>query len=215
MSVYRKLLYCVLFLVVPVACNRRPEGVLSRSTMRKVLVDLHKTDGLISVKNYRGEQKNECYQNVLMNYGISQAQFDSSIVWYSSKPKIFEKIYIDVLEDLQTENDFWAHILQQQKAQENMQRPELAFLDSLIPKILTQSPDSQRIFLDILLGSYQEPEQKAFPMRSIYKIQLQDSIFKMLQDTARQKSPKTNKEKTSQRGIIRRGEMQLKEMVSK
>lgn len=215
MSVYRKLLYCVLFLVVPVACNRRPEGVLSRSTMRKVLVDLHKTDGLISVKNYRGEQKNECYQNVLMNYGISQAQFDSSIVWYSSKPKIFEKIYIDVLEDLQTENDFWAHILQQQKAQENMQRPELAFLDSLIPQILTQTPDSQRIYLDILLGNYQKPKQEPFPMRSIYKIQLQDSIFKALQDTARQKHPKAGIEKTSQRGFIKKKEMQPKEMVAK
>lgn len=215
MSVYRKLLYCVLFLVVPVACNRRPEGVLSRSTMRKVLVDLHKTDGLISVKNYRGEQKNECYQNVLMNYGISQAQFDSSIVWYSSKPKIFEKIYTDVLEELQAENDFLAHILQQQKATKNMQRPELAFLDSLIPQILKQTTDSQRIYLDILLGNYQEPEQESFPMRSIYKIQLQDSIFKALQDTARQKHPKADIEKTSQRGFIKKREMQPQEMVAK
>lgn len=215
MPTLHKILYYILILAALTACNRRPEGVLSRSTMRKVLVDLHKTDGLITVKNYRGEQKDECYQSILLDYGISQVQFDSSIVWYSSKPKIFEKIYTDVLEELQAENDFLAGLLQQQKDQARMQKPELAFLDSLNPKILTQSPDSQRIFLDILLGNYHEPEPEPFPMRGIYQIQIQDSIFRALQDTTEQKSPKTNTENASRRGFIKKKEMQPRKMVAK
>lgn len=192
MSSVTKILYCGLLLTTLAACNRRPEGVLSRSDMRKILIDLHKTDGLVGVKKYRGEQKDECYQAILADYGISQAQFDSSIVWYSGKPKTFEKIYTEVLEALQAEDDALSQLLQRRKLQERARKPELAFLDSLSPKIRTQAPDSQRVYIDMLFGHYPKPKREAFPMRCIFQVQLQDSIFRTLQDTTQQQPPTTN-----------------------
>jgi hypothetical protein len=40
------------------------------------------------------------YKNVLNKHGITQAQFDSSLVWYTDNPQIFNKIYPKVIERL-------------------------------------------------------------------------------------------------------------------
>ena len=74
--------------------------------MRKVLVDLHKTDALIQIAGLQyghEEAKNYYYAQVLDKHGITQAQFDSSIVWYTAHPQLFDKIYPKVLKQLQEE----------------------------------------------------------------------------------------------------------------
>lgn len=89
-----------------IGCSSRPDGVLNRKEMTRLLIDLHKADGIIYVagKQYGySEEKTICYQNVLNKYHVSQAQFDSSLVWYTANPKIFEKIYIDVIAELEEE----------------------------------------------------------------------------------------------------------------
>ena len=63
--------------------------------MRDVLVDLHKTDALLQMagqQNIPIEEKNLYYAQVLKKHGITQAQFDSSIVWYTAHPQLFDKI---------------------------------------------------------------------------------------------------------------------------
>ena len=96
---------CSLFLCLP-GC--RPKGILHSWEMRRVLVDLHKTDALLQVTGKMQsptEVKSIYYAQVLDKHGITQAQFDSSLVWYTAHPQIFDKIYPKVLNDLKAEED--------------------------------------------------------------------------------------------------------------
>ena len=101
------LILCLLsFVLCLTGC--RPKGILSSGEMRAVLTDLHKTDGLIQIYglNYGHEEvKNIYYAQVLEKHGITQAQFDSSIVWYTAHPVLFDKIYPKVQADLKAEHE--------------------------------------------------------------------------------------------------------------
>ena len=93
---------CVLLAVV--GC--RPRGVLSNNEMREVLYDLHRADGAIQVAGYNYSHDQEVagyYKNVLEKHGITQAQFDSSLVWFTDNPQIFNKIYPKVIERLEAD----------------------------------------------------------------------------------------------------------------
>lgn len=82
----------------------RPRGVLSNREMRDVLYDLHRVDGALQVAGYSYGHSQEVagyYKNVLDEHGITQAQFDSSLVWYTDNPQIFNKIYPKVIERLE------------------------------------------------------------------------------------------------------------------
>lgn len=84
----------------------RPRHVLSNHEMRDVLYDLHRADGAIQVAGYNYSHDQEVaayYKHILDKHGITQAQFDSSLVWYTDNPQIFNKIYPKVLERLEAD----------------------------------------------------------------------------------------------------------------
>ncbi|MEI7504218.1 MAG: DUF4296 domain-containing protein, partial [Paludibacter sp.] len=90
---------CIVFLGMS-ACNGRPKGVLNESEMTDVLTEMHRLDGTMAAKglqygNY--QEKAQYYSFILKKYDISQAQFDSSLVWYTKNPKTFDVIYDNVL----------------------------------------------------------------------------------------------------------------------
>lgn len=94
---------CVLLMCVAMM-GCRPRGVLSNREMRDVLYDLHLTDGAIQVAGYiysHDEEVAGYYKNVLDKHGITQAEFDSSLVWYTDNPQIFNKIYPKVIARLE------------------------------------------------------------------------------------------------------------------
>ena len=85
------------------ACNGRPKGVLNQSEMTEVLTDMHLVDGSYAVQGLGSDQnidKSVYYTAVLNKHGVTQAEFDSSLVWYTKNPKKFEKIYNEVLVQL-------------------------------------------------------------------------------------------------------------------
>ena len=95
---------CLLIVLLLTGC--RPEGVLHSWEMRDVIVDLHKTEALLLVAGVPlngTEAKQMYYAQVLEKHGITQAQFDSSIVWYTAHPQLFDKIYPRVLAKLEKE----------------------------------------------------------------------------------------------------------------
>ena len=88
---------CVLLAIV--GC--RPRGILSNNEMRDVLYDLHRMDGALQVAGYHsghGQEVSAYYQSVLDKHGITQAEFDSSLVWFTDNPQIFNKIYPRVID---------------------------------------------------------------------------------------------------------------------
>lgn len=88
----------------------RPRGVLSSQEMRSVLRDLHHTEAVLQTAGYNyghDEAVAKYYQAIMDKHGITQAQFDSSIVWYTDHPQLFDKIYPRVVKDLKAERDAW------------------------------------------------------------------------------------------------------------
>ena len=107
-------LLCAMLLVFS-GC--RPRGILSSGEMREVLVDLHKTDAMIQMAGlsmYDREGKSVYYAQVLQRHGITQAQFDSSVVWYTAHPYLFNKIYPKVMADLEAEEKRFIAQMEQQ-----------------------------------------------------------------------------------------------------
>lgn len=98
----------LLAVVAVVMAGCRPKGILHSREMRSLLADLHKTDAMIEVKGIRttsNEEKEIYYAQVLEKHGVTQAQFDSSLVWYTAHPQFFNKIYPRVLKDLAAEQE--------------------------------------------------------------------------------------------------------------
>ena len=99
------IILCVLLAVV--GC--RPRGVLSNKEMRDVLYDLHRVDGALQVAGYNYGHNQELaayYKTVLDEHGVTQAEFDSSLVWFTDNPQIFNKIYPKVIARLQEDVDY-------------------------------------------------------------------------------------------------------------
>ena len=100
----QKWLVVVCVLLAIVGC--RPRGVLSNNEMREVLYDLHRADGAIQVAGYNYSHDQEVagyYKDVLDKHGITQAEFDSSLVWFTDNPQIFNKIYPKVIARLEAD----------------------------------------------------------------------------------------------------------------
>lgn len=92
----------VMVAVAMVGC--RPPNVLSNNEMRDVLYDLHRVDGALQVAGYNyghDEEVAAYYKDVLDDHGITQAEFDSSLVWFTDNPQIFNKIYPRVIDRLE------------------------------------------------------------------------------------------------------------------
>lgn len=84
----------------------RPKGVLSQGEMRSLLYDLHRAEGILQEAGYNyghDEVLGKYYEQILKQHGITQAVFDSSLVWYSHNPQRFKHIYPKVLARLEAE----------------------------------------------------------------------------------------------------------------
>lgn len=102
------IILCTLSFVTLYLSSCRPHGILHSWEMRAVMVDLHKTDAAmqyagIAVNNQ--EARSIYYAQVLERHGVTQAEFDSSLVWYTAHPQIFDKIYPRVLRELKEEEE--------------------------------------------------------------------------------------------------------------
>jgi len=101
-SMYRFIVIIVLFIAVS-SCNSRPKGVINEKDMTSILIEMHKLDGIILEKGFQygnPDLKQKYYQFILKKYDVTQAEFDSSLVWYNKNPKKFEVIYDNVLVQL-------------------------------------------------------------------------------------------------------------------
>lgn len=109
MKRYVRVTICLLTVLTVFLSGCRPKGILHSWEMRSLLVDLHKTDALLQVHgvlNYNNQEERKMYYaQVLEQHGVTQAEFDSSLVWYTAHPALFDKIYPKVLADLKAEED--------------------------------------------------------------------------------------------------------------
>lgn len=90
-----------------VSCEKRPDDVVSRGKMEEILYDYHKAQAMLShmgdnEENITGE---ELINAVFEKHGITEAQFDSSLVWYNTHSEDLKKIYDNLVEKYTEENE--------------------------------------------------------------------------------------------------------------
>jgi len=98
-----RLIFVIACMLMLLSCEGRPKGVLNQREMTYILTEMHKTDATMNEKgiNYgHFKDKAPYYKFIFKKYRVTQAQFDSSLVWYSKKPRVFNNIYDKVLANL-------------------------------------------------------------------------------------------------------------------
>lgn len=82
----------------------RPKGVLNSTDMENVLVEMHMLEGTLNAAGmgYNPEEKDKYFAALLQKNNVTQAEFDSSLVWYTKNPKRFERVYINVMARIDT-----------------------------------------------------------------------------------------------------------------
>lgn len=139
------LILCPLSIVLCLS-SCRPHGILSSRKMRSVLVDLHKTDALLQVSGLHhghNDAEDHYYAMVLEQHGITQAQFDSSLVWYTAHPQLFDKIYPKVLAQLTKEREDFVAAHPEEFAP--------ALRDEVQPQTPTLTPEQAQRRMDSIL----------------------------------------------------------------
>lgn len=89
------------------ACSRRPNYVLSEEEMTNVLYDIQLAQAIFRMNNdfTSDDKKDQVIEGVLKKHDISQAELDSSLLWYSDNIKIYVDINEKVAERLKADYD--------------------------------------------------------------------------------------------------------------
>ncbi len=82
----------------------REKVPLSKEKFTSLLLDMHRVDGTLSVNRSSGgkhDLKNYAYYNYLFRkYGITRAEFDSCMYYYSAQTVAFSKMYDMIIDSL-------------------------------------------------------------------------------------------------------------------
>lgn len=95
------------------ACQvKRPETVLTDAKMEDVLYDFHIAKAMGEEVPYNESYKRVLYiESVYKKHGITQADFDTSMVWFARHPDALTKIYEKVNTRLKAERDGINHLI--------------------------------------------------------------------------------------------------------
>ena len=95
------------------ACQvKRPKVVISDAKMENVLYDYHIAKAMGEEVPYTDGYKRVLYiESVFKKHGITQAEFDSSMVWFTRNPEVLTKIYEKVNARLKAERDVVNHLI--------------------------------------------------------------------------------------------------------
>lgn len=95
------------------ACQvKRPKTVVSDAKMENVLYDYHIAKAMGEEVPYNEGYKRVLYiESVFKKHGITQADFDSSMVWFTRNPEVLTKIYEKVNTRLKAERDGINHLI--------------------------------------------------------------------------------------------------------
>jgi hypothetical protein len=99
----------IFLMLLLLACGEssidKPKKLVSRDQMIKMLVDIHLAEAVYQTGRYGSEElgllkESDYYYSILQKYHVVDSVFEKSLIYYSGKPKEFEKIYTRVLSHL-------------------------------------------------------------------------------------------------------------------
>lgn len=100
------ILPALMCLVALIACNKAPNGIIKESDMVDLLVDLHKAEAY--TENFPSQFPDDSThmmlkQSVFAKHGVTQADFDTSLVWYAHNMETYTDVYRRVIDKLNHE----------------------------------------------------------------------------------------------------------------
>ncbi len=97
------LLFVALSLFSSASCSKKEKMLLSEKKMENVLFDYHVAEGIARMKSADSTQQRVLFNAVLEKHNISQAQFDSSMIFYMKHADRLHGIYEHLSERLTNE----------------------------------------------------------------------------------------------------------------
>lgn len=97
------LLTSLSFILLLVSCDRRPEGVLSDGEMVSLLADMQLAESYADVASGGGNYSSErtrISDGVLAAHGVTQAQLDSTLIWYGKNIDTYHELFTKVDKEL-------------------------------------------------------------------------------------------------------------------
>lgn len=93
----------LLFIAGIMACSKVPDGILSERKMKDVMIDMYLAEGLIGndpMLFSDSIHRDALYQSIFRKHKITQAVYDSSLVWYGKNLDILVQVYDLAINDL-------------------------------------------------------------------------------------------------------------------
>lgn len=116
--------------IILVACSvvsckvKRPETVMSDDKMEAVLYDYHIAKAMGEQVPYNESYKRILYvEHVYKKHGITEAQFDSSMVWFARNPEVLRDIYERVNKRLKEEKEQIDNLIAKRDHKPKMSKP--------------------------------------------------------------------------------------------
>jgi len=91
----KRILFLLLSLIILIACEEDPSNILSQGKMEDVLYDYHLAQAMIEQLDVQDREKNaQAYIDaVFEKHNITEAEFDSSLVYYNRNANDLKEIY--------------------------------------------------------------------------------------------------------------------------
>ena len=111
----------LIILLLLFSCNESkiPDYVIPKDDMTNILIDIHITDGLLTIGKVRNQLAKEdsinYYDSILGNYGYTRHDFDTSVYYYSLNINQYDEIYHEVLNKL---NELETSLKEEEQEQE-------------------------------------------------------------------------------------------------
>ncbi|PIF01902.1 MAG: hypothetical protein CR965_01135 [Paludibacter sp.] len=97
---HSRLILLLIVTILFIGCSNRPKNVLDEKEMENFLFDMHLLESSLRTGSYlykTPREKQFYYAELFDKHGITKADYDSSIVWYTKNPKEYNRIYDKVL----------------------------------------------------------------------------------------------------------------------
>lgn len=94
------LIQAIVVLLLAGGCDHRPKGVLSEGKMANVLADLALVESLSDNRLASEGPSDSVYrvyrQSIMAKYGVTEAEFDSTLSWYGHNLEAYSELYAAV-----------------------------------------------------------------------------------------------------------------------
>ncbi len=97
-------IYGILMLIcVAASCSRVPKHIISEKKMRAVLYDMQMAEAIVETNSSSygtSDKRQVVYNSVFAKHHVTQAEYDSSLIWYGENMDLYMGIYKLVLKDV-------------------------------------------------------------------------------------------------------------------